>query len=89
LTRNLRLLISNGWVKEIRSPSPRVRRKLICLTAAGSELLASAVPAWRAAQTQAELLLENTGVNAVMAIADRLPGFDIHVSTDDSSYIDK
>jgi DNA-binding MarR family transcriptional regulator len=93
LTRNLRLLISNGWVEEVPSPSPRVRRKLICLTAAGSGLLASAAPAWRAAQGQARLLLEDSGVNAVMEIADRLPGFDLspdfYASTDDSSCTDE
>jgi DNA-binding MarR family transcriptional regulator len=48
LTRNLRLLISAGWV-DVRAGKDR-REKWIRTTAAGNEILAKARPAWLRAQ---------------------------------------
>ena len=71
LTRNLAHLLSEGWVEEIIPKSGRSRPILI--TAAGTELLASAGDAWRAAQRKAKQLLGEDGVSAIVEIADRIP----------------
>lgn len=72
LTRNLQLILSQGWVEEIRDPATGRGRPLV-LTKAGKDLLHKAAPAWRAAQVEARLVLGKAGVAAVMHIADELP----------------
>ncbi|WP_394835929.1 MarR family winged helix-turn-helix transcriptional regulator [Pendulispora rubella] len=72
LTRNLQLMLSEGWVEEIQQEAGG-RSRPIVLTSAGRELLHRATPAWRAAQAQAKRLLGEAGVNAVMDIANELP----------------
>jgi DNA-binding MarR family transcriptional regulator len=71
LTRNLQLVLSEGWVEEVRHAAAGRSRPLM-LTAAGRKLLQTAAPAWRAAQAQAKLVLGQSGVSAVMDIADDL-----------------
>jgi DNA-binding MarR family transcriptional regulator len=71
LTRNLSLLLSEGWIEEI---VPRAgRSRPIVMTAAGRELLKSAAGAWRSAQAKAKQLLGEDGVTAIVNAADRLP----------------
>jgi DNA-binding MarR family transcriptional regulator len=72
LTRNLLLILSEGWVEEVQSAA-RGRSRPIVLTTAGKNLLNSAAPAWRVAQAQAKLVLGKTGVAAVMEVANDLP----------------
>jgi DNA-binding MarR family transcriptional regulator len=72
LTRNLVLILSEGWVEEVQ-PAARGRSRPIVLTTTGKNLLNNAAPAWRAAQTQAKLILGKTGVAAVMEVANDLP----------------
>lgn len=72
LTRNLQILLSEGWVEESREAADGRSRPII-LTKAGRDLLESAAPSWRAAQVQAKTILGKTGVAAVMDIAADLP----------------
>jgi DNA-binding MarR family transcriptional regulator len=72
LTRNLQLLLSEGWVEEIPHDAGG-RSKPLALTQAGKDLLHSAMPGWRSAQAQAKAVLGASGVSAVMDIADDLP----------------
>lgn len=71
LTRNLQLILSEGWVEEIRHATGG-RGRPIVLTRSGKDLLTRAAPAWRKAQVQAKAILGETGVNAVMDIAKDL-----------------
>jgi DNA-binding MarR family transcriptional regulator len=71
LTRNLQLMLSEGWIEEITHEQGG-RRRAIVLTKAGKKLLHDAAPAWRAAQLQAKDLLGKVGVTAVKSIADGL-----------------
>ncbi len=75
LTRNLQLLLSEGWVEEIQRATGG-RSRPIELTAAGKELLYRAAPAWRTAQTRAKVILGEAGASAVIDIADNLPRQD-------------
>jgi DNA-binding MarR family transcriptional regulator len=71
LTRNLRAILSEGWVKEV-SENADGRSRPLALTTAGKELLHTAEPAWLAAQAQAGALLGKEGMTAVINIADRI-----------------
>jgi DNA-binding MarR family transcriptional regulator len=72
LTRNLALLLEQGWVEE--RPSPRGgRSRPIVITDAGRRLLDEAAPAWREAQAEARRLLGEEGAAALAGMADRLP----------------
>ena len=71
LTRNLALLLGEGWIEEIVPEGGRSRP--IMITEAGKELLASAGGAWRAAQVKSKQLLGDDGVAAIVGVADRLP----------------
>ena len=71
LTRNLQLILAEGWAEEVES-STGGRRRPIALTDAGRELLRTAAPAWRAAQTRAKAFLGEAGTGAVLDIADVL-----------------
>jgi DNA-binding MarR family transcriptional regulator len=71
LTRNLKVVLSEGWVEEIpHLTAGRIRP--IMLTKSGREILRRAVPAWRVAQAQALSLLGESGVVAIKDIADGL-----------------
>ena len=72
LTRNLALLLNEGWIEEKVSEKGGRRRPII-LSQAGKDLLTSAAPAWRLAQTKARALLGAEGVAAVLDVADSLP----------------
>src|SRR5271168_5356546 len=61
LTRNLKILLSEGWVEEVQGERGG-RRKPIVLTSAGKDLLANGAPAWRVAQARARALLGKDGV---------------------------
>jgi DNA-binding MarR family transcriptional regulator len=71
LTRNLALLLSEGWIEEIVPKGGRSRPILI--TGAGRELMASAGGAWRSAQSSAKQLLGEDGVTAIITVADSIP----------------
>lgn len=71
LTRNLKTILSEGWVQEVRETADG-RSKPLALTAAGKELLVKAQPAWLAAQAEAKALLGKDGMTAVINAADRI-----------------
>src|ERR1035438_1667593 len=71
LTRNLKVILSEGWVEETRYGADG-RSRPIVLTRVGKDLLCKAEPAWQAAQVQAKALLGEDGVTAVMDIASRI-----------------
>jgi DNA-binding MarR family transcriptional regulator len=71
LTRNLKAILSEGWVKEV-SDNADGRSRPLALTTAGRELLLNAQPAWLAAQAEAKALLGNEGMTAVINTADRI-----------------
>jgi DNA-binding MarR family transcriptional regulator len=71
LTRNLQLILSEGWVEEIQHTAGG-RSRPIALTTVGKDLLRNAAPAWRAAQAQAKTVLGEASVTAIMNIADDL-----------------
>ena len=71
LTRNLRLIISEGWVEEVCA-NANGRSRPIALTAAGKDLLFNAQDAWLAAQAHAQMLLGDDGMMALISIADRI-----------------
>jgi len=69
LTRNLRLLLAGGWIRE----TPRVsggRGRPIVLTDAGRQLIIDAAPAWRSAQAAAEEALGKQGFKTLMHVGD-------------------
>jgi DNA-binding MarR family transcriptional regulator len=55
LSRNTSRLVERGWV-EVRD-HPHGRGVLLALTASGNQMLLRAVPAWKHAQQQAQLLV--------------------------------
>jgi DNA-binding MarR family transcriptional regulator len=69
LTRNLQLILSEGWVEE-KEPEADGRSRPIVLTKIGKALLHKAASAWRAAQAQAAVVLGDSGVIAIKEIAD-------------------
>jgi DNA-binding MarR family transcriptional regulator len=72
LTRNLQLLISEGWVEEV-SEGARGRIRPLVLTESGRELLDTAGPAWRAAQRSAKKILGEDGADSIVSMAGDLP----------------
>lgn len=68
LTRNLQIMISEGWIEEVPGEAAG-RARPMRVTEAGLRLLHEAAPAWRAAQAQAKALLGGDGVAAVMDVA--------------------
>jgi DNA-binding MarR family transcriptional regulator len=68
LTRNLKILLSEGWAAEVEDEGGRGRP--IVLTKAGKDLLVKGAPTWRAAQARAKALLGEDGVTAITDIAN-------------------
>jgi DNA-binding MarR family transcriptional regulator len=71
LTRNLKSMLFEGWVEEVRDNADG-RSKPLALAAAGKDLLLNAQPAWLAAQARAKARLGKDGTMALMSIADRI-----------------
>ena len=70
-TRNLQLVLDQGWAEEIMPKKGRSRP--IMISKAGRELLAQAMPAWRAAQVKAKQLLGADGASAIVQLSAGLP----------------
>jgi DNA-binding MarR family transcriptional regulator len=69
LTRNLKIILSEGWAEEIEDEAGG-RGRPIVLTKPGKDLLRTAAPAWRVAQAMAESLLGHDGVIAITDMAN-------------------
>lgn len=65
LTRNLNVMVSNGWVAEREDAADR-RCKPVLVTAKGNALLVKSAKAWAAAQRNAATLLGSEGVGFLM-----------------------
>jgi DNA-binding MarR family transcriptional regulator len=70
-TRNLQLMLSDGWAEELMPEKGRSRP--IVLSQAGRELLKFAMPAWRAAQVKATRMLGEDGAASLLNLAASLP----------------
>ncbi|WP_035606768.1 MarR family winged helix-turn-helix transcriptional regulator [Haloferula sp. BvORR071] len=71
LTRNLKVLISEGWIEEIATSAGGRARPMV-LTAAGLSLLHKVRPAWEKAQEKAKSMLGDNNVAAIEDMAKRL-----------------
>ena len=71
LTRNLKIILSEGWAEEVQDEGGG-RGRPIVLTKAGKDLLRKGAPAWRAAQARAKALLGEDGAIAVTDIANSI-----------------
>ena len=71
LTRDLKAVLSEGWIEEVRVGA-NGRSRPVALTKAGKELMLIAQPAWLTAQVEAEALLGKDGMIAVISITDRI-----------------
>lgn len=70
-TRNLQLVLDEGWAEEIIPEKGRSRP--IVISKAGRDLLAEAAPAWRAAQAKARQLLGVDGASDIVRLSGNLP----------------
>ena len=65
LSRNIGLMVGKGWIESQRSG----RAQILRLTAAGSALLARALPSWRRAQGQAQRRLSKDAVDTLRTVS--------------------
>jgi DNA-binding MarR family transcriptional regulator len=70
-TRNLQLLLQEGWAEEVLPV--KGRRRPVVLSEAGQALLVDAMPAWRTAQTKVRRLLGEEGAIALTHLCAGLP----------------
>lgn len=75
LSRNLQIMLGNGWIEELDSEEADGRGKPIAVTTAGKALLTEAYPAWRAAQGEAKAMLGSQGAALLAGIGDGITGF--------------
>jgi DNA-binding MarR family transcriptional regulator len=69
LTRNLKILLSEGWTEEVQDEGGG-RGRPIVVTKAGKDLLVKGAPTWRVAQARAKALLGEGGMTAITDIAN-------------------
>lgn len=73
LTRNLQVMLSEGWIEEVATNAGG-RARPMKLSAAGVSLLHQVEEPWRQAQLQVGELLGDRGVEAIAKIATGLVG---------------
>jgi len=71
LTRNLALLLAEGWVEEIETKGGRSRP--IQISGKGRQLLVSAAPAWRQAQSEARELIGDDAAASILRVVNDIP----------------
>lgn len=69
LTRNLAVMLSNGWIEEVIAGDDG-RGNPIRITAKGRRLIESVAPGWRRAQQRAMKLLGEARVAALISLFD-------------------
>jgi DNA-binding MarR family transcriptional regulator len=82
LTRNLKSILYEGWVQEIREGA-NGRTRPIVLTKSGKQLGLDARPAWLAAQNEVKALLGQERVRAIMDSVERITKMADHAETTD------
>ena len=77
LTRNLSVMLANGWIEEVFEGTDG-RGNPVQLTAKGRKLIERVAPAWRRAQAQTSKLLSKDGtailIKTVDAVGASAPG---------------
>jgi len=68
LTRNLKILLANGWIQEIADGEDG-RGLPVTITVQGRDLLNQIGPAWRKAQTRTEKFLGDDGATLMRKLA--------------------
>jgi DNA-binding MarR family transcriptional regulator len=76
LTRNLRVMLANGWIEEAVEERDG-RGSPLRITAAGAALLSDLGPAWQKAQERAAQLLGEQGRSAVLSLFDKFHGIGV------------
>lgn len=71
LTRNVRVMLGNGWIEEVDDGEDG-RGRPLRITPSGLDLLTRLGPAWGRAQARAARLLGAEGQAAVMTLFDQL-----------------
>ena len=71
LTRNLKVMIGEGWIEEDQAAT-KGRARPMRLSDAGVDLLIRAKPAWEAGQEKSRTILGSDGTKVVMETANRL-----------------
>ncbi|PRA79590.1 MarR family transcriptional regulator [Ochrobactrum sp. MYb29] len=71
-TRNLQLILSQGWAEEVPHEASG-RRRPIRISQAGKDILGAAMPAWRTAQYKTRKLFGESGASAIADLAATLP----------------
>ena len=72
LTRNLQVMLKQGWIEEKRDDHDQ-RSARLTVTAKGRKLLESIGPAWMRAQARAKQLLGSDGAAVVLDLAGAEP----------------
>ncbi len=71
LTRNLQVILSEGWAEEVAGET-KGRSRPIALTQAGKDLVVRAAPLWREAQDNTQALLGEAGAEIVTSVANNI-----------------
>ncbi len=69
LTRNLKPLVAEGWVKDAGDPRDR-RVRAVAITASGRKKYLAAAPLWQSAETQMATLLGQETLAALNALLE-------------------
>ena len=69
LTRNLRIMLKQGWIEEMPDDSDG-RASLLKITGKGRGLLESIAPAWKRAQARAKQMLGTAGAALVLRLKE-------------------
>jgi DNA-binding MarR family transcriptional regulator len=70
LTRNLQVMLKQGWIEEKLDEEDQ-RSARLKITTKGRKLLESIAPAWKRAQTRARQMLGNEGAALVLSLKER------------------
>jgi DNA-binding MarR family transcriptional regulator len=73
LTRNLKIMLSNGWIEEIIDGKDG-RGSPLQVTAKGRDLLHQIVPSWRKAQGRTQRLIGDNGATLLRKLAANMIG---------------
>lgn len=73
LTRNLKIMLTNGWIEEIRDGEDG-RGSPLQVTAKGRDLLHQIVPSWRKAQDRTQRLIGDNGATLLRKLAANMIG---------------
>jgi DNA-binding MarR family transcriptional regulator len=73
LTRNLKIMLTNGWIEEIIDGEDG-RGSPLQVTAKGRDLLHQIVPSWRKAQDRTQRLIGDNGATLLRKLAANMIG---------------